>query len=163
MKLKSIRALLLILVAAGLSCTLPAQQLTPAPHNYEQPPLTPSGAQPQPSQAQPPPPGSQPVKDANGVYTIHRSARLVVLDLVVTDAKGNIVTDLSRDQFHVTEANEPQTILNFEAAGAHTLDPDITIDSTEELDRLAPRAPVNILLLDEFNTHSKTWPLPGTP
>lgn len=97
-------------------------------------------------------PQSQPTKDANGVYTIRRSSRIVVLDVVVTDAKGNIVSDLKRDDFSVTEAKEPQTILNFEETGAHTPNSEMAINSTADLDRLAPRAPVNIVLLDEFNT-----------
>jgi hypothetical protein len=58
--------------------------------------------------------------------------------MVVTDAKGKVVTDLKRDDFHVTELDEPQTILNFEEAGAHTLNPDLSIESTADLDRLAP-------------------------
>jgi VWFA-related protein len=86
------------------------------------------------------------------MYVIRRNSRIVVLDVVVTDAKGNIVTDLKKDDFSVTEAKEQQTVLNFEAAGAHSLSPEITINSTAELDALAPRAPVNIILLDEFNT-----------
>ncbi len=124
---------------------------------------TPAGTQPAASPAQmvPAPPPSvvhttqsngQPVKDANGVYTIRRSSRIVVLDVVVTDAKGNIVTDLKKEDFSVTEAKEPQTILSFEEAGSHTLNSALTINSTAELDQQAPRAPVNIILLDEFNT-----------
>ncbi len=71
----------------------------------------------------------------------------------MTDAKGNVVTGLARDNFHVTELDEPQTILNFEEAGAHAVNDETPpINSTADLDRLAPRAPVNILLLDEFNT-----------
>lgn len=92
------------------------------------------------------------MRNADGTYTIRRSSRIVVLDVVVTDAKGNLITDLKQDDFHVTEAKEPQTILNFEAAGSHTLDSAVTINSTEELDKIAPKAPVNIILLDEFNT-----------
>jgi VWFA-related protein len=88
----------------------------------------------------------------DGTYTIRNTARLVVLDMVVSDKQGNVVTDLTRDNFHVTESGDPETILNFEGAGAHSLAPDSTIDSTQDLDRLAPRAPVNIILLDEFNT-----------
>jgi VWFA-related protein len=115
------------------------------------------GAPSQPPQVHPPPQrqvpaGSEPTKDANGVYTIRRSSRIVILDVVVTDKKGNIVTDLKRDDFKVTEAKEPQTVLNFEETGAHALDPQTTINSTADLDRLAPRSPVNIVLLDEFNT-----------
>lgn len=115
-----------------------------------------SSPQPSASQtpAQPSPQnGVQPTRDANGVYTITRNARIVILDMVVTDAKGNVVTDLKKDDFHVTESDEPQTILNFEPAGVHTTPPSASIDSTAALDALAPRAPVNIVLLDEFNTH----------
>ena len=88
----------------------------------------------------------------NGAYTLRTNARLVVLDLVAEDAKGNVIRDLKKEDFKVTEAGEPQTILNFETMGAHTVDPSVTINSTADLDRLAPRAPVNIILLDEFNT-----------
>ncbi len=121
-------------------------------------PVEPTSAQTNSSPTTPPasgqaaPNNGQPVKDANGVYTIRRSSRLVVLDVVVTDAKGNLVTDLKKDDFSVTEAKEPQTILNFEEAGSHLLSPVLTINSTAELDQQAPRAPVNIILLDEFNT-----------
>ncbi|HEY0162967.1 MAG TPA: VWA domain-containing protein [Edaphobacter sp.] len=104
----------------------------------------------QPPQSQQPP--TQPARDANGTYTLTRNARLVILDMVVTDAKGNVVTDLKSDDFHVTESDEPQTVLNFEAAGAHTVSPASEINSTATLDQVAPRAPVNIVLLDEFNT-----------
>ena len=118
---------------------------------------------PQPAPAQPTPPspqlevqpaysGSQPVKNGDGTYTIQRTARLVVLDMVVTDAKGHLVKELKKDDFHVEEAGEPQEILNFEGANAHVPAAEVTINSTADLDRLAPRAPVNIVLLDEFNT-----------
>jgi VWFA-related protein len=158
------RALLLALLTAMSSVSLVAQGLPAASDAQSTPPQT-SGPSPQPvrppysapsatprSQAAPQPVGVEPTKDSNGVYTVKRTARLVVLDMVVTDAKGALVKDLKRENFHVEEANEPQTILNFEEAGAHTPDPELTINSTADLDRLAPRAPVNIILLDEFNT-----------
>ncbi len=113
-------------------------------------PASPSQA-PSPSQSQTQS-GSQPEKNADGSYTIRRFSRLVILDVVVTDAKGNIVTGLKKEDFSVTEAKEPQTILNFEEAGAHSVNPVATINSTADLDRVAPKAPVNIILLDEFNT-----------
>ena len=84
--------------------------------------------------------------------TITRNVSLVVLDGVVVDQKGNVVDDLKREEFHVTEDDEPQQIRNFEVPGRFTPSPDITINSTADLDHLAPRAPVNIVLLDEFNT-----------
>ncbi len=133
-------------------------QVAPAQGGSEQ--AAPAQAAPAtavPVQATPAPAKAQagavePVKNADGTYTIRTNARLVVLDMVVTDKQGNVVTDLTKDQFHVTEAGDPETILNFETAGAHTVEPAMTIDSTADLDRLAPRAPVNIILLDEFNT-----------
>jgi VWFA-related protein len=96
--------------------------------------------------------GTQATRNPDGTYTIRRSSRLVILDVVVTDKAGNVVNGLKRDDFHVTEVDQPQTILNFVEAGAHTVGPDMDINSTADLDRLAPQAPVNILLLDEFNT-----------
>jgi VWFA-related protein len=76
----------------------------------------------------------------------------VVLDVVVTDAKGNVVTGLTGKDFKVTDAGEPQTITNFDTSAFHIAKPDVTINSTADLDKFAPDAPVNIILLDEFNT-----------
>ena len=96
--------------------------------------------------------GSQTGKDANGTYTLKSSTRLVVLDVIVRDARGNVVTDLTKDDFKVIEAAQPQTVLNFVAAGTQVVSPNVTIHSSAELDKVAPNAPVNIILLDEFNT-----------
>jgi VWFA-related protein len=112
----------------------------------------PPGPPPAPPLVRPQAPGPlQP--DASGLYTIRRYAPLVILDIVVHDAKGNIIRDLKREDFHVTEAKEDQTILNFEETGSHVPDAEaVSINSTQDLDKVAPRAPVNIILLDEFNT-----------
>jgi len=108
---------------------------------------------PQPPPTLPPATKNAPLQpNENGIFTVKTTSRLVVLDVVVTDKKGNLVTGLKREDFSVTEAKEPQTILNFESPGAHQVGPEVTINSTADLDRLAPRAPVNIILLDEFNT-----------
>ena len=116
-------------------------------------PATPIGQAQPPAGSAVPPGGQQPTRNPDGTYTIRRTARLVILDVVVTDKKGNVVTGLTRDDFHVTELDQPETILNFEEAGAHAVNDEMPpINSTADLDRIAPRAPVNILLLDEFNT-----------
>ena len=94
-------------------------------------------------------PGAAPPSPTN---TITRNIRLVVLDMVVVDSKGNAVNDLTRDNFHVTENDDVQSIRNFDPPGKYTVDPNATINSTADLDRIVPRAPVNIVLLDEFNT-----------
>jgi VWFA-related protein len=159
MRVLNLRMALMIAFAGTALPWLPAQQPEAA-----QPPQQPDAAQPaqpQPaSQALPPQPASPaqvpntalPVKNPDGTYTMRMTTRLVVLDMVVVDAKGAVVKDLKRDDFHVEEAGQPQSILNFEETGAHTPAPEVAIDSTADLDRLAPRAPVDIILLDEFNT-----------
>jgi VWFA-related protein len=126
-----------------------AEPQTAAPQTLTQPIQGPPAL---PSGQTPPANTGQPTRNADGTYTITRNARLVILDMVVTDAKGNVVTDLKKDNFRVTEMNEPQAILNFEPAGAHVTPLSAEINSTAELDAAAPRAPVNIILLDEFNT-----------
>jgi VWFA-related protein len=90
--------------------------------------------------------------DQSGEYTIHRTSRLVLLDVVVTDSTGHPVSGLQQSDFKITEQKQPQTILHFETSGAVMPDPDVAIDSTATLDAEAPRAPVTILVLDEFNT-----------
>ena len=139
-------------VSAQEPAAAPQTQPSAVPQQSTEQPTQPTSQTP-PGQPAPRPNDAQATKDNNGTFTIRQTARLVVLDMVVTDAKGNIVTDLKRDDFHVTELNEPQTILNFEEAGSHTLKPEFNIEFTADLDRVAPRAPVNIILLDEFNTH----------
>jgi VWFA-related protein len=135
-----------LLLALFATTDLRANIQTPAP---SQPPAPDANPQQAPTQT---PNIPQPTANPNGTFTIQRTSRIVVLDIVVTDSKGNVVTDLKKEDFNVTEAAEAQSILNFESTGAHVLSPDISINSTAELDRLAPRAPVNIILLDEFNT-----------
>lgn len=85
-------------------------------------------------------------------YTIHRNVSLVVLDGVAQDSQGKVVTNLKQSDFHITEDKVPQAIRNFEMPGKFTPPQGITINSTADLDHLAPRSPVNIVLLDEFST-----------
>ena len=161
------RIFVLLLTAFSLMPVTVAQDSSPAAPSAalptpQQPAATPPAAAPAqtapastPPQIAPPAAAAsnQPVADANGRYTIRGSARLVVLDVVVLDAKGNPVTNLKKEDFAVTEAKDSQTLLNFEPSGARVInDASLVINSTADLDRLAPRAPVNIVLLDEFNT-----------
>jgi VWFA-related protein len=141
-------------IAVGVCLSSFAQQ-PGSSSTPEQPASPPAQQPPSPAPQQTPPgtaAGSTPAQNSGGSYTIQRTVRLVVLDMLVTDSKGNVVSDLKQQDFHVEEAGGAQDIQTFEQAGAHTPDPQISIDSTADLDRLAPRAPVNIVLLDEFNT-----------
>src|SRR5258707_1061779 len=122
MKSKTISALLLMTLAIAASA-----QTAPQPPNTGAPAAAPQAPSPAPN---PPNPNTQPTANGNGTYTITRNARLVILDMVVTDAKGNVIIDLRKDDFNVTEMNEPQTVLNFEPAGAHTIPLSMDINST---------------------------------
>jgi hypothetical protein len=102
----------------------PAQPIPPAQPQAatQETPAQPASPAQTPNTAQPAAPAQpqNPAQPANSGYTLRISARLVVLDMVVVDGKGAIVKDLKRDDFKVEEAGLPQTILNFEVAGAHT-------------------------------------------
>jgi len=98
----------------------------------------------------PPQPAS--AAEQKGAYTLSSTVKLVVLDVVVTDKNGNVVSNLKKDDFQVFEEKRPQTISSFDAPGAHEVPTSMKIDSTGDLDRLAPNAPTSIIVLDEFSS-----------
>src|SRR5579864_2544258 len=55
----------------------------------------------------------QPAGDASGTETIRVETRLVLVDSVVTDKKGNYVRDLNSKDFKVWEDNKEQAITSF--------------------------------------------------
>ena len=54
--------------------------------------------------------------------TIKKESRLVLVDTVVTDKKGNYLHDLSRNDFRVFEDNKEQTVVSF-SSGADAASP----------------------------------------
>lgn len=62
-------------------------------------------------------PQSQSIKVPPG-YTLHASARAVLTDITVTDAKGNAVLGLPQSAFHIFDRNRQQKILSFEEHAA---------------------------------------------
>jgi len=89
------------------------------------------------------------------VATFHVTTRIVVLDVVVKDKKGNIITNLSKNDFTVLEDRQPQTIRTFEPPSAHVMPPDtanqLVVTSAADLPKIGD-APITILVLDELNT-----------
>ena len=108
------------------------------------------GQQVQPSAV---PPASAPSSDTSNqaTFKLQVNTQVVVLDVVVNDRKGEPVSNLSRDDFKVYEDKVPQTILSFEQSPSTGLH-DIAINSTADLDRLEPNAPVSIIVLNEVST-----------
>jgi len=84
--------------------------------------------------------------------TLKLSTRIVVLDVVVMDKQGNVVTqNLTKDDFTIVEDHIPQTIRSFDAPSAHAMPAGVVVNSADDLKKIAD-APVTLLVLDELNT-----------
>ena len=87
--------------------------------------------------------------------TIKVVARIVVLDVVVTDKKGNLVhrDDLKPDDFQIYEDKVPQAIRSFEPPSQHLMPVSATaiVNSAADLRKIGD-APVTLLVLDELNS-----------
>ena len=81
-------------------------------------------------------------------------SRLVVLDLSVTDSKGEPVLNLRPDEVRVYEDGRPQTVRSFDPPAIHAMPPGSTaaavVRSTADLAKIG-QAPVTVLVLDELN------------
>jgi len=79
----------------------------------------------------------------------------VVLDVVLTDLGGNLVRDLTQDDFVVFEDKRRQTISDFECVELHRMpsgrEGRPLVRSSAVLRRIGP-APVTVLVLDELIT-----------
>jgi VWFA-related protein len=97
-----------------------------------------------------------PQEQAGQPFKLTVNARVVVLDVVITDKKGNPVkrADLKKDDFTVYEDGKPQVVKSFEAPNAHEMpamaDKPI-VNSAADLKKIGD-APVTVLVLDELNS-----------
>lgn len=97
-------------------------------------------------------------RQAPKTATITVNARLVLLDVVVTDKAGNPVRDLTKDDFSIFEDGVKQRIRSFEGPAAHVLPPSMaaSTDPNAVFDPAKPAAfghsPVTVLVLDQLNT-----------
>jgi VWFA-related protein len=87
----------------------------------------------------------------DGPTTLKVQSQLVVLDVVVTDKAGHVVSNLSRDDFQVSENGVPQDIRNFDSP--HKVD-DIPV--TAPKDKFGREdwgnAPLTMIVIDEMDT-----------
>lgn len=114
--------------------------------------VAPDGSIPMPGQSSATMAPNQPQAAGAGIYTLKVQSQIVQLDVVVTDKQGNIVNNLSKDDFEVYEDDMKQRIRQFEAPQGHLLPANKPIEGTKQLDQEAPDAPVSIIVLDEMNT-----------
>ncbi len=93
----------------------------------------------------------------SGVATLHVTSREIVVDVTVTDAKGQPIHDLKQSDFTLKEDDKPQPVRTFTevsestppvARVAQKLPPDVYTN----LQPAPTTSAVNILLLDELNT-----------
>ncbi len=97
--------------------------------------------------------------EQTSVPTLTVTTRLVVLDVTVTDARGNPVTDLTRDDFRVYEDNKFRVLRSFDPPSANAL-PAASTGAAALRTTFDPSNPsafgksaVTILMLDQLNTH----------
>ena len=86
--------------------------------------------------------------------TLKVTTRIVVLDVVVTDKKGNLVSrELTRDDFIVLEDGQHQVIRNFEPPSEHHMpvSDKAIVNSAADLKKIGD-APVTVSVLDELNS-----------
>ncbi|SNS21686.1 VWFA-related domain-containing protein [Granulicella rosea] len=93
----------------------------------------------------------EPAQEMPPLPTLKLSTSIVVLDVVVTDKKGNLVLDKTRDDFTIVEDRVPQKMRSFEPPSAHVMPPNVVVNGVDDLKKIGD-APVNILVLDELNT-----------
>ncbi|HEU5402144.1 MAG TPA: VWA domain-containing protein, partial [Terriglobales bacterium] len=123
-------------------------------------------APPQPHAAEPPAPLPAVQPSTGAVVDTHRAtfraaARAVVVDVVVTDAKGHPIKGLRRDDFEITEDGKEQDIRTFrESAESQSLSQDLPSKSTKQPPNVFTNSPatstepgsVMMILLDLLNT-----------
>lgn len=100
---------------------------------------------------------AQSTSSGDDVATLKVNARIVVLDVTVTDKSGHLVDGLTQSDFTVLEDKVPQAIRSFEPPTAHAMpgaksgQPIDLVHSASDLPKIGA-APVTILVLDELNT-----------
>ena len=129
-----------------------------------QPASQPQGTQPAPQASAPAQPAANQVQTpASGepATVLKFTSRLVVVDVIATDHKGNPVTDLKREDFAVQEDGKEQQLRVFEfQPPSQASEPVIAQNTAVKLapnifsnaPRFKPSTILNVLLLDALNT-----------
>jgi VWFA-related protein len=94
----------------------------------------------------------QPAVDAT--TTLKVTSRIVILDVDVYNKRTHqLVNNLSKGDFTITEDNAEQTIRSFDRPSSHSMpiQPAAIVQSSTDLPKIG-NAPVTVLVLDELNT-----------
>ena len=144
------RASLACVFAFLIGSAVPAGQAPAQPPSPQPPPPQPASQQPQSQQPQPPA-GQRPV--------IRSGINFVSVDVIVSDRKtGDVVMDLTKDDFEVREDKKPQAIQTFDTIKIDpiteaTATPPRPIKNEDDEEREAKKADVRlfIMLLDDYH------------
>lgn len=96
-------------------------------------------------------PAPSPSAQSSSVMTLHVTRQIVVLDLVVTDKHGNLVTNCTANDFKVYENGVQQQIRNFEPPQPDRKLPAVALKDHNGRDNWG-NAPLTMLVIDEMNT-----------
>jgi VWFA-related protein len=119
-----------------------------------------SAQTPQPAQSAPPPAQSQLQTHSQPTATIHTGAKLVVVDVTVSDKNGNPLHNLKKEDFTLLENGNPQAVNTFEehvalSAGDAVKFPPLPPMPPGVFTNITPapvNSAVNIILIDSLNT-----------
>ena len=128
------------------------QQQTPPQSPPAQPPATPPAGQPPAGQ----PPATQ--QEAQRQPTFRTGINFVRVDVIVSDSKGNPVTDLTQEEFTVSEDGKPQKVETFTVVKIDPLDQpegpnhgDIRNAADEEREAARPEVRLFVIFLDDYH------------
>lgn len=109
-----------------------------------------------PLKAQTPPFNNPSRPPQTAIPAIKVETRVVLLDVVVTDHKGETIPNLRREDFQVTEDGKPQAISAFEEHKRETslpvTPPELPPNVYTNFQPIKPSDSVNVLLIDLLNT-----------
>ena len=116
------RSLAVVPVVHAQQGSSPAAPATPPPSQGAQQPAPAAQPAPAPSQQQTPAPAAastsqQQAPPADNTHAIKAETNEVRVDVVVTDKKGNYITDLTQKDFKVYEDNKEQPVNTFSFGG----------------------------------------------
>jgi VWFA-related protein len=96
--------------------------------------------------------------------TIHTQSRIVVVDVVVTDSKGQPIHGLKQSDFKLLEDNQTQNIRHFDENAAvpldthHTPQPMMAPNTFTNFINTPTGSALNVVLLDTLNTPQESQP-----
>src|SRR2546423_4316896 len=104
-------------------------------------------------------PAQNPVPEATSPETVKANTRLVVVDVIATDSKGQPITGLKQEDFRVFEDGREQKITDLvfrEPAKSPSAPAPLESNVFTNVPQLQHASSLNVVLLDEINVESSS-------